>query len=143
MKIELDNYTKTVKVSTNAQEAFKALTEQLHLWWGKTSNCEFKTDGHFTIQFENEYWWTFKILEYTPNKELIWKCIEGEPEFNKEWIGNILHWTIEENNSTTTIGFEQTGLTKELQCYDVCTSTWNMFLGERLKHFLENKKTQV
>ena len=99
----IDNYSKSIEVNTKSQQVFKALTEDLHLWWGITSDSDFKEGGHFTIHFENGYWWTFKIMEFTPNKELIWKCIDGEPEFNKEWIGHVLHWNITKSESKTTI----------------------------------------
>ena len=131
------NYKKQIEVSSTTEKVFKAITENIHLWWSRTTNSSQKAGGQFTVHFENGYWWTFKILEYIPNKDLVWKCISGEPEFSKEWIGNILHWKIEGNNLTTTVRFEQTGLTKELHCFDECSSTWDMFIGESLKHFLE------
>ena len=105
-----NNYSKQITVSVNTEKVFKALNEGLNMWWGKTSNTAYKKGGQFTITFENGYWWTFKIIEYTPNKELIWKCVDGKPDFNKEWIGHTLHWTIDEINKATTINFHQTGL---------------------------------
>lgn len=137
------NYTKTISFIANAEKVFNALTKDLHLWWGKTSNVDLKTEGQFTIEFENGYWWSFKITEYIPNKKLIWKCIDGEPDFNKEWIGHILHWVIKKKYSKTTVSFQQTGLTPKLHCYEVCSSTWDMFIGERLKQFVDIKKTTV
>lgn len=132
------NYKKQIEVLATAQQAFKALTQDLHLWWSKTSNSIQKTGGQFTIHFENGYWWTFKILEFTPNHEIIWKCIDGEPDFNKEWIGHVLHWEITEEESKTKINFNQVGLTPQIDCYDVCSSTWDMFIAKRLKAHLEN-----
>ncbi|OUR98326.1 hypothetical protein A9Q86_14850 [Flavobacteriales bacterium 33_180_T64] len=134
------NYQKQIEVSSTAQHVFTALTQGIHLWWGKTSHSYQKTGGQFTIHFENKHWWTFKILEFTPNHELIWKCIDGEPDFNKEWIGHVLHWQIIEDLSKTTIKFHQVGLTPLLECYDICTSTWNLFITERLKAHLENSQ---
>lgn len=131
------NYKNQLEVNASSKQMFLSLNEGLHSWWGKISNSEFKAGGQFTIQFENNYWWTFKIIEYTPNHELIWKCIDGEPDFNKEWIGHVLHWQLEETNGKTTINFQQIGLTPKLPCYDVCSSTWNMFLSERLKNYIK------
>lgn len=134
------NYSKQIIVSANSETVFQALNLGLNSWWGEISNAIFCEGGHFTITFENGYWWTFKIMEYLPNKELIWKCIDGEPDFNKEWFGHILQWTIDENANKTTINFHQTGLTPELHCYDVCSKTWTMFISERLNNFLEARK---
>ncbi|OUR94640.1 hypothetical protein A9Q87_03125 [Flavobacteriales bacterium 34_180_T64] len=138
-----NNYAKTIKVNANSTLIFKALTENLHLWWGKTTNHNFKTGGHFTVHFENGYWWTFKIMEYTPNHELVWKCIDGEPDFNKEWIGHVLHWEIKASELSTYIQLTHFGLTPETDCFDVCSKTWNMYIEKHLKKFLHSKNTSV
>ncbi|MCD2257869.1 SRPBCC family protein [Psychroserpens luteolus] len=130
------DYHKQIDISASPKEAFKALTDHIHLWWSRTSDSVQKEGGHFTIHFENGYWWTFKILEFTPNNEIIWKCIDGEPDFNKEWIGHVLHWKITEANSKTIINFHQVGLTPDINCYEVCSTTWDMFITERLKDHL-------
>lgn len=131
------HYQKQIEVSSPAKKAFKALTDDIHLWWSKTSHESQKQNGEFTITFENGYWWTFKILEFNPNHEIIWKCIKGEPDFNKEWIGHILHWEIIEKGNKTIINFHQIGLTPSIECYNICSSTWDMFITERLKNHIE------
>lgn len=130
------NYSHQIEFTTSPKQVFHSLNEGIHNWWGKTSNSHFKIGGQFTISFENGYWWTFKILEYTPNKELVWKCIDGEPDFNKEWIGHVLHWQIEKKETKTILNFNHIGLTPELHCFEVCSSTWDMFISQKLKTFL-------
>lgn len=137
------NYSKQITISANSKQVFQALNLGLNTWWGNISNAHFEEGGQFTITFENGYWWTFKILEHTPSTELIWKCIDGDPEFNKEWIGHILHWTLSQQDNKTQLKFQQTGLTPNLHCYTVCSKTWNTFLSENLKTFLETKHNTV
>jgi len=131
------NYQQQIIVSSTLKDAFKALTEDIHLWWSKTSESNQKQGGQFTIHFENGYWWTFKILKFIPYQEIVWKCIDGEPDFNKEWIGHILQWKIEDHDSKIKINFHQIGLNPDIECYDVCTKTWDMFITEKLKSHLE------
>ncbi|WP_299225536.1 SRPBCC domain-containing protein [uncultured Psychroserpens sp.] len=133
------DYKKTIEVSANANQLFNALTDEMHLWWGKISDSNFDTNGRFTVTFENNYWWTFKIVEFLPNREIIWKCIAGEPEFNKEWIGHVLHWQITEKNSKTTLQFHHVGLNPDINCYDVCSTTWDMFIIDRLKNHVNKQ----
>lgn len=130
------NYSQEINVSSNAKQTFYALTEYLHLWWGKTSHSSFKKDGQFTITFENGYWWTFKIIAYKPSTKLSWLCTDGQPEFNREWIGNTLHWRIKENSDSTTISFLHEGLTPKSDCYDICAPTWDRFITKELIAFL-------
>ncbi|WP_303318817.1 hypothetical protein Q4Q34_05020 [Flavivirga abyssicola] len=136
MDSQIKNYKKQLEVNASSKQVFSALNEGLHLWWGKISNSDFKTGGQFTIQFENDYWWTFKIMEHTPNLELVWKCIDGEPDFNKEWIGHVLHWKITEPAEKSLINFHQIGLNPNIDCYSICSKTWDMFISERLKKHL-------
>ena len=133
------NYHKQIEVSSTAKTVFNALTDEINLWWSNTSNSLQKEGGQFTIHFENGYWWTFKILEFTPNHDIVWKCIDGEPDFNKEWIGHILHWEIIEDNSKTIIKFHQVGLSPKIECYEVCSTTWDMFITDRLKKHVETR----
>ncbi len=128
----LTDYSIQIEIAATPEKVFKSLNEGMNTWWGSISNANFKTNGQFTITFENGYWWTFKIMEYHPNEEIIWKCVDGEPEFNKEWIGHVLHWKIIEQDYKTVIEFQQIGLTPQLHCYQICSSTWNMFLREKL-----------
>lgn len=130
------NYSIQIEVTSNSIQVFEALNKGIDKWWGKTSNSQFEPNGQFTVTFENGYWWTFKIIKYSPNKELIWKCIDGEPEFNKEWIGHQLYWKIEEKENKTLLNFKQIGLTQKLHCYQVCSSTWDMFIAQKLRSFL-------
>lgn len=136
MITEKQNYSKAIQVNASSKSIFSALTENLHKWWGAITNANFKAGGHFTVTFHNGYWWTFEIVEYHPDQELIWKCIDGEPEFNKEWIGHILHWKIDKSDTLTQINFHQVGLTPDTDCYSVCSSTWDRFITEELKEFL-------
>ncbi|WP_299555089.1 SRPBCC domain-containing protein [Seonamhaeicola sp.] len=133
----LSNYSTEIEVPVRAKEAFKALNEGLDAWWGQISHADFSLNGAFTITFDNAYWWTFKIIEYVPDKRLIWECIAGEPVFNKEWIGHTLHWNIEEQPSKTLVKFLQKGLTPRLHCFDVCTATWDMFITQKLVAYLK------
>lgn len=133
------NYHKQIEVSSTAKTVFNALTDDINLWWSNTNNSVQKEGGHFTIHFENGYWWTFKILELTPNHDIVWKCIDGEPDFNKEWIGHILHWEIIEDKSKTIIKFHQVGLSPKIECYEVCSRTWDMFITDRLKKHVETR----
>jgi len=52
----------------------------------------------------------------------------------------VLHWQIEQEHSNKTkLSFHQTGLTPKTECYDECSSTWDMFIDNRLKDHIETK----
>lgn len=135
------NYSQNIQIHANPKTIFEALNEGMNTWWGAVSNANFEVNGKFTITFDNGYWWTFRITEFKPNQKLTWICIDGEPEFNKEWIGHELHWDIKEENQKILLNFHQIGLTPQLQCYKVCSTTWDMFITQKLKSYVNKKSS--
>lgn len=133
------NYQKNVELEVNASNVFKALTQQLELWWGKTDSPVQKISDTFTIWFGDAFW-KFRIEEFIPNEKLTWKCIDGQPEFNNEWVGTTCFWEIEPDGSKTKLSFTHDGLTPEFKCYDICAPTWDMFITKSIKSFLETGK---
>jgi uncharacterized protein YndB with AHSA1/START domain len=132
-----NNYHKEISVNSSTSEVFSALTQKLHLWWGKTDKPVHTIGDEFTIYFGVAFW-SFKITEYVPNSKLTWECIGGKPDFNAEWIGDVLYWTIKETDTATLVRLLQVGLTPDMNCYDICAPTWDKFIMISLKSFVEN-----
>lgn len=137
-----NNYFKEIIVNAPASIVFSALTQKLDLWWGKTDKLLHTTGDEFTISFGKAFW-TFKITEYVPNSKLTWECIGGKPDFNAEWIGDILYWTIQEKDKTSKVSLLQVGLTPDMNCYDICAPTWDKFIMISLKSFVETGVTKT
>jgi hypothetical protein len=132
---EEDNYNKELIVNASKTEAFSAVSQKVHLWWGEVSNSVSKVGDEFTIDFGDQNW-SFRVTEFIPNSKITWECIGGNPEFNAEWIGDILYWNIEAIGDTTKISFLQVGLTPEMNCYEICNRGWDFFI-ESLKQYVE------
>lgn len=133
------NYSQNIKVSASSEKIFKAITSQLNDWWGRTDKSVSKIGDEFTTSFGKAYW-KFKILDYKENEILTWKCIAGEPEFNAEWIDTTIYWNISSSEGMTKISFLHDGLIPEFKCYDICAPTWDMFITQSLKMFVETGK---
>lgn len=134
-----ENYKQKVKVIASPDKAFNAITKELDKWWGQVDVPVNGVGDIFTITF-GEAFWTFKISEFIIDKTVTWECIDGQPELNNEWIGHHLKWTIEENNDSITISFDQDGLNGMLPCYDICSTAWDRFILYSLKEYLETGK---
>jgi Activator of Hsp90 ATPase homolog 1-like protein len=130
------NYTQKIVITVRPEVIFKAITQQLNDWWGKTDSAVAKVGDEFTTSFGNAFW-KFKILEYMPNEILTWLCVDGKPEFNAEWIGTTINWNISLVEGKTELSFTHDGLTPEFKCYDICAPTWDMFITSSLKSFIE------
>jgi len=130
------NYNQEFTTNVNPEIIFKAITQHLNDWWGNTDNTVFKVGDEFTTSFGNAFW-KFQIIEFELNNKVTWKCIDGKPEFNAEWIGTSIYWNISSSDEFTKITFIHDGLTPEFECYDICAPTWDMFITKSLKNFIE------
>ena len=133
------NYTKVITTKVREEIIFKAITQKLNEWWGKTDSSVYNIGDEFTTSFGKAFW-KFKIIDYKKNELLTWKCIGGEPEFNAEWIGTKIYWKISSSEGMTKVSFLHDGLTPEFKCYNICAPTWDMFITQSLKNFVETGK---
>ncbi len=133
------NYSKEITYSTSPEVLFVAITQKLESWWGKTDNGVANVGDKFKTSFGNAFW-KFRIAEIVPDQKVVWECIDGQPEFEDEWIGTKLHWNISESDGKTHLSFIHEGLTPAFECYDVCAPTWDLFISTSLKSFVETGK---
>ena len=133
------SFQQKVLVSSNSEKAFKALTQELHKWWGEVDKVISGNADVFSIFFDKAFW-KFGVTNYEPNKALVWRCIGGEPEWNKEWIGTTLFWEIKDLDDQVEISFLHEGLVPEFRCYEACSLTWIQFITQSLKTYLETGK---
>ncbi|MEP5613362.1 MAG: SRPBCC domain-containing protein [Cyclobacteriaceae bacterium] len=133
------DYSKQITYSTSAESLFTAITQNLDQWWGKTDTSVEKKGDEFKVSFGHAFW-KFRVSEFTPNEKLTWECVDGQPEFEHEWVGTKVHWNISGDVEKTQLSFTHEGLTPSFECYDVCAPTWDMFLTTSLRSFVEKGK---
>ncbi len=139
------NYSKTIRVKANPEDAFRALTTGYDQWWTITDN-QFTEIGDrikFTFPPHVSYW-TFEAKRLEPNNTVELECVEAfhiimdKPDAPEtEWLGTRARWRIEPCGEETDIHFEHEGLTPDLHCYEVCETGWDMFFVNSLKAYLD------
>ncbi|MEZ5016379.1 MAG: SRPBCC domain-containing protein [Flavipsychrobacter sp.] len=135
-------YTTEIIIEAMPADVFNALTKKVQDWWGYTDNEVKELADIFTTSFDKTFW-KFEITEYVPNKKLTWTCIdarhvhEGYNGIEKEWLGTKVKWELVLLADRTKVYFEHEGLEPELNCYELCSTTWEMFLVTSLKKYVE------
>ena len=138
------NYKTNIKVLTDTKTAFKAVSSEIYKWWGRVDNININKLGDiFTVFFDEGTEWVFEISNYTPNKEIHWKCIKanhyisGLEHIEQEWLNSIIIWRFKEIENDVEVSFEHIGLTPTLNCFEVCDAGWTYFIATSLKQYLD------
>ncbi len=144
MNLKSKSYSTRLIVRCSEKNAFEALSTKIGDWWGDQDKSAKQLGDVFTISW-GEPWYQFRVVEYVPNKKIIWECIDSKQIIGdldgveKEWVGTQLQWTISESNkSEIELEFKHEGLVPEFICYDFCSNTWDRFIAFNLKKHLEN-----
>ncbi|MGG1923406.1 SRPBCC domain-containing protein [Chryseobacterium sp.] len=138
----VENYVHILEVNTTADKVYRALTDEIPLWWTEMFEGSSSEAGNlFTIRFGDNIHKTMRVKELTANTKIVWlveDSLIALPELKNqtEWIGTTIVWQIEKNKESTQIKLTHIGLNPAIECYEICSNGWLQFLGS-LKKILE------
>ncbi|MDR6967189.1 hypothetical protein J2X31_001196 [Flavobacterium arsenatis] len=138
----MGNYNSSSTINTTATQLFKALTQEIPLWWTEMFEGSASEVGNsFTVRFGENVFKTIRIEELVSNSKVVWHIEDSLiniPELNnqKEWIGTTIVWKIEEKGNDVALKLTHIGLDHEIECYEICSNGWQQFTGS-LKAYLE------
>jgi Activator of Hsp90 ATPase homolog 1-like protein len=142
------DFTTTFLVDQSPNEVFKAVTN-VRGWWqglyeeeinGKTQDLHdeftFRAGGgaHYSKQ---------RLLELVPDKKVVWLVTEGALSFvdkKDEWKGTKIIFDISTKGNKTKVQFTHEGLNPQIECYDSCSSAWQMYLDQKLIPLIKSIK---
>jgi uncharacterized protein YndB with AHSA1/START domain len=129
-KIEHINYIKSP-----ISAVFTALTTQEGLGAFWTEELVVKPELGFINEFnfgDNDLT-KMKITELSPNKRILWECIESDPE----WIGTKISFDLIEKDGVTAVVLKHFNWRELTEFYQWCNYNWAMFLLS-LKNYCED-----
>lgn len=142
------DFTTTFLVNQSPNQVFKAVTN-VRGWWqglyeeeiiGKTQDLHdeftFRAGGgaHYSKQ---------RLLELVPDKKVVWLVTDGELSFvekKDEWKGTKIIFDISTKGNKTKVQFTHEGLNPQVECYESCSSAWQMYLDQKLLPLIKSLK---
>ena len=141
--MEKKNYKATITVNASAEKAFDCIN-RVSEWWSE--NLEGDSDNlnnEFTINFGGDVFVTHQIIEFVPNKKVVWlvtDCYLTWLKDKTEWTNTKISFEITTENNSTTIHFTHIGLVPEVECFNDCVKGWDQYIkGSLLKFITEGK----
>lgn len=139
----MNSFRTSLKLCNSREGVFTAISQKLGKWWGK-QNVIIDREGMIFKVSWGEPWYLFKVVEFQPESKMVWECIDanqiisGLSDVEKEWVGTKIHWKLSEAGAHQTIlEFKHEGLVPDFICFDFCSQSWEHFLGERLRNFVD------
>ncbi|MGH2640032.1 MAG: SRPBCC family protein [Rhabdochlamydiaceae bacterium] len=138
------DYKTTFLVDQTPKEAFDAINN-VRGWWGGIEGSTDKLGAEFTYHYEDAHRSKQKIIEFIPNKKVVWLVTSGGPNFTKEkteWKGTKIMFDVSKEGDKTRVQFTHQGLIPKLECYDACSDAWGSYIKSSLRSLITTGKGQ-
>jgi hypothetical protein len=132
------DYRTTIRVHAPPDAVFDALTttEGLTAWWSPVTGSGL-TDGELRFPMvEEQPPLLFRVDEATRPTTVRWTVVDCT--FMEDWVGTQPTFTIRQIDADSCeLTFEHRGLTDNLDCKDMCSRSWDHFVGTSLRELVE------
>jgi uncharacterized protein YndB with AHSA1/START domain len=132
------DYRTTIRVHAPPDAVFDALTttEGLTAWWSPVTGSGL-TDGELRFPMvEEQPPLLFRVDEATRPTTVRWTVVDCT--FMEDWVGTQPTFTIRQIDvDSCELTFEHRGLTDNLDCKDMCSRSWDHFVGTSLRELVE------
>jgi len=141
--MEKQNYTASIKVDATPQEVFKSINNVTDWWTENTEGSSQKLNDEFTVRFGDIHYSNQKLVEFVPNKKLVWLVTDSHLNWIKdkqEWTNTKISFEIISKGTYTQLIFTHIGLVPELECYNDCRKGWDQYIKDSLFRLLTSGK---
>ena len=137
------DYSTSIVVDKSPTEVFNAITNVRGWWQGEITGQTVELNDEFTYQMEPYHISKQKIVEFVPNKKLVWLVTESQINFvadKKEWLNTRIIFDITPVENKTKLTFTHHGLVPAIECYGGCSGAWGQLIEQSLYSLITTGK---
>ena len=141
----ISNFTTTLLVNKTPKETFNAINNVRGWWSEEIEGGTNKLNDEFMYHYEDVHRCKMKIIEFIPNKKVVWLVLDNYFKFTKdksEWTGTTIIFEITKKDRQTEIRFTHQGLVPEYECFDICRDAWSNYIHHSLRNLITTGKGQ-
>jgi|SRR6185312_13641592 len=141
--MENKDFTTSFLVDQTPGEVFAAINRVSDWWQGEIKGGASKLNDEFTYQMEEFHFSKQKVVEFVPNKKVVWLVTDSKLTFTKdvsEWTGTKIVFEITEKDNKTQLRFTHMGLAPTIECYNDCSNAWSQLVGQSLYSLITTGK---
>lgn len=117
-----------VLIGTPPDVVYRALTEAggLRAWWTPDADATPLEGTEATFAFGDRYFDRMRVERLVPGREVIWTCVEGDPE----WVDTLLVFMLdpEKGGRATRVRFRHVGWRALTPFMELCNTHWGRYL---------------
>jgi hypothetical protein len=129
------DYTATITVNATVSAVFKNLNDVTKWWTENLKGSSQKLGDEFTVQFGDVHVSTQKLIEFLPDKKVVWLVTDSSLNFTtdkEEWTNTKISFELTVLKNQTQLNFTHFGLNPQIECYDSCVKGWDYFINGSL-----------
>ena len=141
--MQKQDYTTTFQVNQSPEQVFKAINNVRGWWSEQIDGPTDQLNAEFNYHYKDVHRCKLKIVEFIPNKKVVWQVLENHFNFTKdkaEWTGTKISFDITKKDGKTQLTFTHIGLVPAYECYQICADAWGNYVGGSLKNLIETGK---
>jgi hypothetical protein len=139
------DYTTTFLVDQTPTAVFDAINNVRGWWTGDVSGDTDSIGAEFIYEVPGIHFSKQKITEYIPGKKIVWRVTDAHLSFLKdkgEWKDTEMIFDIAKNGGKTEVRFTHKGLVPAYECYDSCSSAWDLLVKGNLRRLIATGENQ-
>ena len=125
------NYTTSFTVDQTPEEVFAAINNVRGWWSEEIEGSTDKLSAEFNYHCKDFHRCKMKIIEFIPNKEVVWHVLHNCFSFTKdetEWKDTKISFEISKTGDKTEVRFTHVGLVHQYECYTECSDAWGFYI---------------
>lgn len=137
------NYSVAIDVDQSPREVFNAVNNVTKWWTENLKGQSSKLNDEFTVQFEDVHYSKQKLVEFVPDKKVVWLVTESNLSFvsdKHEWNNTQIVFEISTHGDKTRLQFTHVGLMPGVECYTDCSNAWGGYINSSLYKLITTGK---
>lgn len=139
----MSDFTAVITVDQSPEEAFAAINNVRGWWSTEVVGDTDKLGDEFVFEVKGVHRSTMKLTEVVPGKRIVWHVSDSQLTFIKdttEWDDTECVFDISQTGGRTEVRFTHVGLVPQVECYDLCSNAWGMYITGSLKDLITTGK---
>ena len=141
--MKANDYRTSITVEATPTEAFMLINSVTKWWTENLEGSSQKLNDEFTVRFGDVHYSRQKLVEFIPNKKVVWLVTDSKLNFIKdkrEWTNTKIVFELSARDGKTEIHFTHFGLLPDVECYDACSNAWSQYIGGSLLNLITTGK---